>query len=88
VWRYRQAVARQVWIHGLPRISFFRGIAIYMYWDEGTHAAPHFHAHHGGKRASIDVDCKLIAGEIDQTAMRLVQRWAALHRDELLANWE
>jgi hypothetical protein len=55
---------------------------------KATHAAPHFHAHHGGKRASMDVDGKLIAGEIDQAAMRLVQRWAALHRDELLANWE
>ena len=24
-----------------PRISFFYGIAIYMYWDEGVHAQPH-----------------------------------------------
>jgi len=28
----------------VPRISYFRGIAIYMYWDEGSHATPHFHA--------------------------------------------
>jgi hypothetical protein len=28
----------------VPRISFFYGIAIYVYWDEGVHARPHFHA--------------------------------------------
>jgi len=67
----------------VPRISFFRGIAIYMYWDEGMHATPHFHAHHRGKRVSLDVDGTLIAGEIDRAAMRLIQRWAALHRDDV-----
>ncbi len=59
-----------------------------MYWDEGFHATPHFHAHHAGTRASVDVDGRLIAGEIDGAALRYVQEWAKTHRAELLANWE
>ncbi len=59
-----------------------------MYWDEGVHASPHFHAHHAGSRASVDLDGRVIAGEIDGTALRYVQEWTQAHREELLANWE
>lgn len=59
-----------------------------MYWDEGSHAAPHFHAHHAGTRASVDFDGRVIAGEIDGAALRFVKEWATTHRDELEANWE
>jgi hypothetical protein len=31
----------------MPRISSFYGIVISMYWDEGNHRVPHFHAQHG-----------------------------------------
>ena len=72
----------------MPRVSYFRGIAIYMYWDEGAHATPHFHAHHAGTRASIDLAGQIIAGEIDPAALRLIQQWIEVHQDELLANWE
>lgn len=51
-----------------------------MYWDEGVHATPHFHAHHAGTRASVDVDGRLIAGDIDGAALRSVQEWAKAHR--------
>ena len=59
-----------------------------MYWDEGAHARPHFHAHHAGLRASVDLDGHVIAGDIDREALRLVQSWVELHRNELEANWE
>ena len=45
----------------MPRISVFYGIAIYMYWNEGHHARPHFHARYGGRAASIDFDGNPIA---------------------------
>ncbi|MGA7913061.1 MAG: DUF4160 domain-containing protein [Candidatus Dormiibacterota bacterium] len=61
---------------------------MYMYWDEGSHAAPHFHAHHAGTRASVDLDGRVIAGHIDGAALRYVQEWVMTHRDELEANWE
>ena|SRR5450759_849443 len=47
-----------------------------MYWDEGSHAAPHFHAHHAGTRASVDFVGRLVAGDLDSTALRYVQEWA------------
>ena len=59
-----------------------------MYWNEGSHAAPHFHAHHAGKRASVDLDGRILAGDLDVTALGFVQEWAMTHRDELEANWE
>ena len=59
-----------------------------MYWDEGSHAMPHFHAHHAGSRASVDLDGRILAGDIDGAALGFVQEWAMTHRDELQANWE
>jgi hypothetical protein len=46
----------------VPRISAFYGITIWMYWNEGAHARPHFHARYAGRAASIDLDGELIAG--------------------------
>ena len=72
----------------MPRISLFYGIAIWMYWNEGPHARPHFHALYADQAASVDLDGDLIAGELPRRALSLVTEWAELHRDELLANWE
>jgi Protein of unknown function (DUF2442)/Domain of unknown function (DUF4160) len=36
----------------VPRISFFYGISIYMYWNEAHHSRPHFHARYGRQAAS------------------------------------
>jgi hypothetical protein len=72
----------------VPRISFFYGIAIYMYWDEAHHAAPHFHARYAGRAASVDLDGVVIAGSLPRRALALVVEWARLHRAELESNWE
>jgi Domain of unknown function (DUF4160) len=72
----------------VPRISFFYGIAIYMYWDEGHHARPHFHARYAGSSASVGLDGHLIAGSLPRRALGLVAEWASLHREELESNWE
>jgi len=72
----------------VPRISVFYGIAIWMYWNEGVHARPHFHARYADRAASIDLEGELIAGELPRRALALVAEWATLHRDELLSNWE
>jgi Domain of unknown function (DUF4160) len=71
----------------VPRISFFYGIAIYMYWNEGPHAQPHFHARYAGQVASLALDGEVIAGALPRRALLLVEEWARLHRDELEANW-
>jgi Domain of unknown function (DUF4160) len=59
-----------------------------MYWNEGLHARPHFHARYAGQAASVDFSGELIAGSLPPRARALVAEWAALHEDELLANWE
>jgi hypothetical protein len=70
----------------VPRISAFHGIAIYMYWNEGDHPVPHFHAHHGRDRASVSVDGQVLAGQLESRALRFAKDWARIHRDELISN--
>lgn len=67
----------------MPRISAFYGIVIAMYWNEGAHARPHFHARYSGQQASVDFDGNVIAGSLPQRALALVEEWAGLHRAEL-----
>ena len=72
----------------MPRISFFYGIAISMYWNEGAHARPHFHARYSGEAASVDFEGEVIAGALPPRALRLVGEWVRLHHDELSENWD
>jgi Domain of unknown function (DUF4160) len=72
----------------MPRISWFYGITITMYWDEGHHARPHFHARYGEHKASVSFGGEVIAGSLPGRALSFVGEWARLHADELAANWE
>lgn len=72
----------------VPRISSFYGIEIEMYWNEGHHRKPHFHALYAGEEASFDLETlALITGNLPARARRLVVEWAEQHRDELRENW-
>lgn len=71
----------------MPRISFFHGITIAMFWEEAHHRRAHFHAEYGGQQASLSTDGGVLAGSLPAGQLRLVQEWARLHRDELEANW-
>lgn len=73
---------------GVPKVSSFYGIAITMYWSEGTHNRPHFHACYGEHEASFDLAGRIIVGSLPTRALRLVRNWAKLHHDELDANWQ
>jgi hypothetical protein len=75
---------------GMPRISSFYGIVIWMYHDELPHPGrPHFHATYAEHEASIEIETlAVLAGGLPKRALRLVLEWAALHREELLRNWE
>jgi hypothetical protein len=59
-----------------------------MYWNEGAHARPHFHARYAGQAASVDFDSTVIAGSLPPRALALVAEWVGLRRDELALNWE
>ena len=70
----------------MPEISRFLGIVIGMFYSE--HGAAHFHAVYGEFEASIEVESGTVHGELPPRALRLVLEWAALHKEELLNDWQ
>jgi hypothetical protein len=69
-----------------PRISEFYGIVIAMHYRE--HGLPHFHATYAGETVVVSIEARdVIAGAVSARALRLIQEWAELHRDELRLNW-
>jgi len=70
----------------MPEISRFFGIVIAIYWKE--HGIPHFHAKYGGQRASVSIEeLKLLEGKLPPRGLAMVVEWAAIHRDELMEDW-
>jgi hypothetical protein len=70
----------------MPEISIFFGIVIAIYWKE--HGIPHFHAKYGGERASFAIEnFRILEGKLPPRALALVVEWAAMHRDELMEDW-
>jgi hypothetical protein len=72
----------------MPRVSYFRGIVILMFANEGQHSVAHFHARAAEHNASLRFDGSVMAGSLPWAQLRLVREWAALHQSELAANWE
>jgi hypothetical protein len=71
----------------VPRLSFFYGIAIYLYYED--HPPPHFHARYGEHQAKVSITTgEIIDGALPRRATRLVAEWASEHRTELLGCWE
>ena len=72
----------------MPTISMFYGIIIRMYSEPGSpHHEPHIHAEYAGQRAVIALDGHVIAGEIPENKLRMVQVWIDIHQEDLQANW-
>ena len=74
----------------MPELSRFFGIIIRMFVEVGgPHHRPHFHAYYQDGVAVFAVrPVELIAGELPTRQRRLVEAWAELHEDELLADWQ
>ena len=71
----------------MPEIGRFFGIIIAMFYND--HPPPHFHVRYGGQRAVVGIaDLVVLAGRLSPRVRGLVTEWAALHQDELHANWE
>ncbi|MBI5399935.1 DUF4160 domain-containing protein [Candidatus Saganbacteria bacterium] len=71
----------------MPEISRFFGIVIAIFYDD--HNPPHFHARYGEEKAIIDINTLTIrTGTLSGRALGLILEWAALHKTELLKNWE
>jgi hypothetical protein len=71
----------------MPEVSRFFGIAIRFYYND--HEPAHFHAVYGEHEALVEVGTlAVLRGSLPRRALAMVLEWAALHREELRANWE
>jgi hypothetical protein len=71
----------------MPRICWFLGISIYMYWND--HDPPHFHATYNDYAAMVAiVDGRVIRGRLPQRVAGLVQEWSLLNSEALMNNWQ
>ena len=70
----------------MPEISRFLGTVIGMFYNE--HGIAHFHAVYGEHEISVAVESQVFQGNFPPRALRHVLEWAALHKQELLDNWE
>lgn len=73
----------------MPEVARFFGIIVRMYTEAGgPHHRPHFHVYYQEEVAIYAIDSiDLIAGSLPRPQQRLVEAWAELHQEELLANW-
>jgi hypothetical protein len=72
----------------VPTISMFYGIIIRMYAGSREHNPPHFHAYYGDFRAIFSIEPgELTEGNFPVKQRKLVEAWAVLHRDDLMADW-
>lgn len=73
----------------MPVLSRFYGITIRMYFQQAEHNPPHFHALYGEEMAAIDIyTTEIIEGYLPAKILKMVQKWADTHRNELLQMWE
>ncbi|MDQ3556174.1 MAG: DUF4160 domain-containing protein [Gemmatimonadota bacterium] len=71
----------------MPEISRFYGVIIRMYFAD--HNPPHFHVEYGGEETLISINTLgVIHGKLPPRILGMVVEWAALHQDELLADWQ
>ena len=72
----------------MPEIARFFGIVIKMYFIQGEHNPPHFHALYGEEMGEFDIKTlKMVRGGLSPRAVSLVREWAKLHQEELLEMW-
>ena len=57
-----------------------------MYPDD--HNPPHFHARYQNDTVEMAFDGKVLKGNLPEKQLRMVQAWAAIHEEDLIANWE
>jgi len=71
----------------MPRICYFLGISIYMYWRD--HPPPHFHAIYGDYAALFAIETgEIIEGQFPRKATKLVKEWTMLNQTALREDWQ
>ncbi len=71
----------------MPTICMFRGIKIYINWND--HMPPHFHAKYGNDEVIVSInDIDVIEGNMPNKQLKMLLGWAAFHQEELFENWK
>ncbi|TAL57635.1 MAG: DUF4160 domain-containing protein [Bacteroidetes bacterium] len=70
----------------MPEISRFYGLFIFMNYND--HNPPHFHAWYGDFKITVTINEGVVNGQMPQRALKMIFDWMAIHRDELLQDWE
>lgn len=71
----------------MPRICYFLGISVYMYW--GDHVPPHIHAIYNEYGALVSLETgEAFRGKLPKKVAQLVKEWIELHREELYEDWQ
>ncbi|MDZ7792968.1 MAG: DUF4160 domain-containing protein [Spirochaetia bacterium] len=53
------------------------------------HNPPHFHAYYQDFKGIFDINiCEMTEGNLPKRQIKLIEAWAELHKDELLADWQ
>ncbi len=72
----------------MPIISSFYGVIIKMYFQLSEHNPPHIHAVYGEYIGEIDIQTgQMLEGDLPVRALKLVQEWVELNKNELLTIW-
>lgn len=72
----------------MPILSNFYGILIKMYFQQAEHNPPHIHAIYGEYMGAIDIRTgELLEGDLPPRALKLVQEWLNVNRNEILKIW-
>lgn len=72
----------------MPILSRFYGISIKMYFQQSEHNPPHIHAIYGEYIGAIGIQTgELIEGDLPLRALKLVQEWLKVHKEEILKIW-
>ena len=70
----------------MPTSCMFRGIKIYINWQD--HQPSHFHAVYAGEEVIVSIkELEVIEGEMPGKQLKMLLGWAAFHQEELLENW-
>ena len=73
----------------MPTISMFFGIIVRMYCGKSEHNPPHVHVYYNEFKAILDIQkCEILEGNLPKRQSKLVQAWAEIHKEELIADWQ
>lgn len=73
----------------MPTLSVFFGIVVRMYTEkDGPHHLPHIHAEYQGQKIVVTFEGEILEGSLPNTKLHMLLAWIAIHKEDLIANWE